>query len=215
MAGDDADAGPFSLIGRLRRSDSLQWFAELGIGYYPVVKRHVYNADYFAKYQGYATTALGQKLNALRLAMVRRHHEGQIVDVGIGCGSFIEAHGNAHGYDISPTAIRWLVARNLFRDPYRANVGVVTMWDSIEHIEDFPYLLSSINRFVFISTPIFDGLDHVLRSRHYRKDEHFWYFTRDGLTLLMARLGWCLVESNDMETSAGRDRIGSFAFARS
>ena len=210
----DVQPRPYSLIGRLRQGDSLQWFAELGIGYYPVLPCGVYDADYFAKYQAYAATPLGQELNRLRVAMVRRHFGGEVIDVGIGCGSFIEAHGNARGYDISPPAIGWLIERSKFRDPYKRGAEAVTMWDSMEHIENFDYLLAGISRFVFLSLPIFDGMEHVQRSRHYRKDEHYWYFTANGLTRLMARLGWRLVESNKAESKAGREHIGSFAFLR-
>lgn len=205
-----------ALIEDLRKLDALQWFAELGIGYYPVAAppESVYDDAYFQKYAGYAATPLGEKLNALRVGLVRRHYDGEITDIGIGSGAFVEAHGNARGYDIAYPAVRWLTMRGLFHDPYAHGVDAVTMWDSMEHIENFPLLLARARRFVFLSLPIFEGLNQALRSHHYRKDEHFWYFTSRGLTNLMARLGWTLLESNDAETKAGRDAIGSFAFRR-
>ena len=205
------------LIEDLRKLDSLQWFAELGIGYYPVAApaESVYGDDYFQKYEAYAATPLGEKLNVLRVGLVRRHYDGELTDVGIGSGSFIAAmDGETKGYDISLPALKWLNRKGLFHNPYTRGARAVTMWDSMEHIENFPVLLGNVRYFVFMSLPIFTGLDHVLRSRHYRKNEHCWYFTEDGLLRLMARLGWALLESNDAETRAGRDGIGSFAFRK-
>lgn len=205
-----------SLIRLLRTEDSLQWFVEFDIGFYPVPDiTLVYDEAYFAKYVGYAKTARGRLLNRQRVSLVRRHWPGAVVDVGIGCGSFIEAIGDdSKGFDINPAAVRWLIKHNCFRDPYLHGVDAATFWDSIEHIADFPSLLARVRQFVFISVPIFEGSAHVLRSKHYRRDEHYWYFTEAGLTRLMARLGWALVESNDAETRAGREGIGSFAFHR-
>jgi hypothetical protein len=206
-----------ALIEDLRKLDALQWFAELGLGYYPGAAplETVYGNDYFAKYVGYSQTHLGERLNRLRMALVRQYCTGDVVDVGIGCGSFVWAmQGQARGYDISQAAVRWLMQHDLFRDPYKHGCYAATFWDSLEHIENFPALLARVRSFVFMSLPIFDGPEHVLRSRHYRKDEHCWYFTEGGLTNLMARLGWTLIESNDAETKAGRDGIGSFAFRR-
>jgi hypothetical protein len=217
LAGSDAVPRLFPLIDTLRKRDSLQWFAELGLGYYPVQMRpvDVYNEAYFAKYQGYAETELGKRLNDIRIKFVRRFYDGNVVDVGVGCGSFVRAiGGGSRGYDISPTAVRWLIGEDLFRDPYKHGAEAVTFWDSMEHIEDFSALLDHVTRYVFVSVPIFKSLDHVLRSKHYRKIEHCWYFTSNGLVRLMSRLGWELIGANDDESRAGREHIGSFAFQK-
>jgi hypothetical protein len=54
----------------------------------------------------------------------------------------------------------------------------------------------------------------VLKSKHYRKDEHYWYFSKAGLIIFMDRLGWKLREVSDVETILGREGITSFAFRR-
>ena len=38
---------------------------------------------------------------------------------------------------------------------------------------------------MFISLPDIPGPDEVLKSKHYRKDEHYWYFSKEGLIIFM------------------------------
>ena len=40
---------------------------------------------------------------------------------------------------------------------------------------------SCVERLVFLCLPLFTGPEHVLRSKHFRPEEHCWYWTRDGL----------------------------------
>jgi Methyltransferase domain len=207
------DAPP--ILGMIAASH-LAWFPEVQIGYYPVPPAvNVYDDDYFAKYVAYAQTELGQRLTLARMALVNRHHgNGPLVDVGIGCGSFVDARENTHGYDINVRGIEWLNRRDLWWNPYTRRCRAISLWDVIEHIADFPALLARVDEFVFVSLPIFTGPDDVLLSRHYRRDEHVWYFTRDGFVRVMSGLGWQLLEENNDETRLGRDSIGSFAFRR-
>lgn len=203
------------LISQLRGAH-FQWFPELEIGYYPVSVPpwEVYNGDYFAKYEGYASTELGRILTSLRLELVRRHYHGPLLDVGIGSGDFVAARNGTWGFDINPAAVTWLNDRGLFADPYQESFASASFWDSLEHIADFPRILARVREWAFMSLPIFDGPDDVLRSKHYRKDEHCWYFTERGLIGLMARFGWAVAEVSNRETMAGRWAIKSFAFKR-
>jgi hypothetical protein len=193
----------------------LTWFPEAGCGYYPVPPAvNTYDGAYFDKYAEYARTEMGGRLNAARMALVNRHHDGHLVDIGVGCGSFVEARANTHGYDINVKAIEWLNYRDLWWNPYVRPCQAVSMWDVLEHIHDFPALLDQVREYVFVSLPVFSGPEDVLKSRHYRKDEHVWYFTPLGFIRLMSGLGWRCIEMNDEETRIGRDSIGSFAFRR-
>jgi hypothetical protein len=193
----------------------LMWFPEAGVGYFPVSPAvNVYDEAYFNKYVEYARTEMGQRLTVARMALVNRHYQGHLVDVGIGCGSFIDARENTSGYDINIRAVEWLNRRDIWWNPYVRACQAVSMWDVLEHIADFPALLERVREFVFVSLPVFSGPDDVLRSRHYRTDEHCWYFTVEGLMHVMAGLGWQCLETNDEETRLGRDGIASFAFRR-
>jgi Methyltransferase domain len=149
-----------------------------------------------------------------RVDFVARHYDGFLCDVGIGSGAFIELRGNACGYDVCSAAIEWLRTRNLLVDPYRIAMPAISLWDVLEHIPEFWRLLRNVDQWLFVSLPIFTDARHALRSKHFRPDEHCWYWTRDGLVQMMRCLGFYLVEENDSETKLGREDIGSFAFTK-
>lgn len=199
----------------------LTWWPEIGVGYYPVEEgTKPYDSEYFARYQRQADTDIGRKLMDARVYFVARHYpRGPVVDVGIGSGAFIDARDAwgedlTFGYDVNPNALDWLEMRAAYLNVYRQRVEVITLWDVLEHIADFPRLLANVTTWAFVSIPIFRDCDHVLRSKHYRKDEHCFYFTADGLIGVMRDLGFECIEQNDMETQLGREDIGSFAFRR-
>lgn len=199
--------------------DHLTWYPELGIGWFPVkTGRAPYGQDYFEKLAGYAKTDIGRQLMRARCALVERHFQGTLIDVGAGCGAFIQERNKwrrtTYGWDICPATLAWLDERQLLVDPHVVPFYGASMWDVLEHIADFRPLLANIREWLFVSIPIFRDYNHVLVSKHYRKDEHFWYLTRDGLVSLMATLGFELVEENEIETKLGREDIGSFAFRR-
>lgn len=194
--------------------DSLVWLPEKGIGYYPV-SSNVYDASYFEKYGHYAETPMGRKITEERAALVRRHFTGNLLDVGIGSGQFVDSLPGAQGYDVNPDAVKWLKDRDRYADPYTGkSFACMTFWDSLEHIKDPTRILRYVKRWVFVSMPIYTGLEHLLSSKHFRKDEHFWYFTEKGLTGWFKTQGFQRVECNDSEIKAGREDIKSFAFRR-
>lgn len=198
-------------------TDKFEWSEELGVGFYPVQDpRPVYNADYFKKYLGYAKTEIGRKLTNARIDLVNRHvgETATVVDIGIGCGQFLAERPYTFGYDVNPTAIRCLLQKDLWWDPYQYEANVVTMWDSLEHMRWPEDLLRRVTSWVFVSIPIFANKEHALASKHFRTDEHYWYFTRDGLIALMKKRGYECIEQNPMEIQLGREDILSFAFMR-
>jgi len=191
--------------------NKLIWLPELGIGYYEV-EESPYDEHYFNKYASYEGSAVCNQLNKFRVDLVNKHHSGTVLDVGIGSGSFIMAHGNAFGTDINPAAIRWLKDHRLYQEPEKEEA--VTFWDSFEHIKDPACVLNHVSKWVFMSIPLFDSYSHVLSSKHFRKDEHYWYFTFNGLCLYMKMHGFDFIEFNRGETDIGREDIGSFVFKR-
>jgi hypothetical protein len=208
------------MVGRKKRAgmsdDGLRWSEEKGIGFYPVVPGDQYNVDYWNKYRGYAKTDLGVLLSRKRVDLVDKYADGKTtVDVGIGCGQFIEMRGGrTYGYDVNPVAIQWLLDRGLWWDPYFKDPDVACFWDSLEHVERPDQLVSRIRHAVVVSLPIFEGRAHILRSKHFRKDEHFWYFTEAGFIRWMNGLDFELAEKNRMEVECGREDIGTFVFVR-
>lgn len=200
----------------------LVWLPEKGMGYYPVAASdEPYDAAYFKRYGEMSETPLGKALTAARVSLVGDYWGADLVDVGIGSGAFV-SHRNSeisppfktYGYDVNPCAIDYLKARGLWRDPTGEQVDAVTFWDSLEHIPDPAEILARVRCRVFASVPIFTSASHVIRSKHFRKTEHRWYWTREGLVAWMGDHGWRLLTQNRMESELGREDIGTFVFAR-
>jgi Methyltransferase domain len=153
-----------------------------------------------------------------RFNFVEQHYRGTLIDVGIGSGAFIELRRDrrrtTYGYDVNPAGIAWLEERALLVDPYLVSFDALTLWDVLEHMPDFQSLLANVSEWLFVSLPIFRDAEHALRSKHFRSDEHYWYFTRDGLVAAMKMCGFALVTESVIETELGREDIGTFAFRR-
>jgi Methyltransferase domain len=177
-----------------------------------------YDQDYFDSFDRNARTELGRALMQARCNFVEQHYRGPLIDVGIGSGAFIEARRarqrTTYGYDVNPAGLAWLEQRMLLVDPHLVSFDAVTLWDVLEHIPDFQSLLANVKDWVFASLPIFRDAEHALCSKHFKPDEHFWYFTRDGLVDAMKLCGFAQVSESNVETELGREDIGTFAFRR-
>lgn len=203
-----------------KAASSLAWLPEHGMGYLPVTDSP-YDADYFAKYQGYAETQLGQDITAARLDLVRRYlsRRESVCDVGIGCGDFLKATCfhflTVGGWDVNPLGLDWLGLRNMRHNPYLWEIDALTFWDSLEHIPDVHRMIANARRWVFCSLPIVPGDGPPSPDwKHLRRDEHCWYFTRLGFVQWMDAQGFDCDEVNNVETRLGREDIETFVFRR-
>lgn len=191
----------------------LKWCESAGMGFYPVTESP-YDDAYFDKYVEMANTEMGVELTHARLAFVNKYAPtAPIVDIGVGSGQFMDAAG-ALGYDVNPTAVRMLIKKHAFLNPYSTFIKCATFWDSLEHIPDIDRILKHVTDYIFVSLPIFDDLDHVLRSKHFRPDEHCWYFTKSGFERFIAAHGFTVLEYSTIETEIGREGIGTFVCKR-
>jgi hypothetical protein len=172
-----------------------------------------YTTSYWEEFRQRDASSMGEMLTEARVAMVRRHYAGQVVDIGIGGGRFVE-YAAAQGYDVNTEANEWLRQREAFCDPYCRPVDAITCWDSLEHIPDPAALLAQVREWAFISIPIFEEGDGVPGSRHFKPGEHIWYFSHRGLIDWMLTKGFACMEHNDAETELGREGIRSYAFMR-
>lgn len=213
---DEALLAPF-------RKECLNWFAEAGFGYFEC-QAPVYDQAYFDRYAAQADSDIGHALNSFRCEIVARYWADGVLDVGIGSGAFLEAraqeeHGPERsadfGFDVNPAGVNWLEERGKFGDLYDA-VGwdAATFWDSLEHIRRPDLALAKVNLMAFVSIPIFDGPEHVLRSKHYRRDEHYFYFTRSGFLAWTAAQGFECLDVRATESAIGRDGIETFVLRR-
>lgn len=196
------------------QASSLVWLPEHGIGHYPVPDNRPYDADYFTRYQAMAETPMGQQLTAARIQLVVRHYQGPLLDVGIGSGQFVSGYPGALGFDVNPAGVAWLHQRNAYADLYANRWRALTMWDVLEHLDEPERAVQQATKFVFVSIPVFDNAEHVLRSKHFRPDEHIFYWTHEGLLKWFKAQGFTCVEHNTFESELGREGIGSYAFCR-
>lgn len=191
------------------------WSEELGQGWHSAQPMD-YTGNYFANYQALDNTPMGAALTRARIELVGKFvAPNTVLDIGIGGGRFVQESGG-YGYDVSAEAIKWLCTSRRHLDPYLpgVNVPAITCWDSLEHIPDPERLLSRVQRWLFVSMPIYTGLADVLQSKHYKPGEHLHYWTFEGFVNWCERQGFKLMECNHAETELGREGITSFAFKR-
>lgn len=199
--------------------EELSWCKNEDIMYQTDMSKSVeYDVNYYEKYVRYESTEIATKLNEGRRNITEKYCK-TILDIGIGSGEFIKSSKiKIYGYDINPVAIQWLKEKSLFQDPYQnmPHVDGLTFWDSLEHIPNPNELLSLVNsgQYAFISIPIFNDLKYVKKSKHYRPNEHYYYFTKNGMIKYMTDSNFSLIEIDDFETRAGREEILTFVFKK-
>lgn len=221
----------------LKPADLLTWHADLGYGFFPVNPGEwPYDASYVEKYEAMADTPMATELNAHRvfLALLAKTpfnvnaHVTNFIDIGPGDGAFMrrlskclpEGEDLVFGFDVNPVMVERLKADNRFATPQTEGAGsygqrwdVMTFWDSFEHIHRPDLTIQHANT-VAMSIPIFNNREHVLASKHFRPDEHVWYFTNAGIITFMARCGFECTMKSDKETRIGREGIMSYVFRR-
>ncbi len=174
-----------------------------------------YDEAYYDKCAGYEGLPIANKINRGRIAFVAKHYSGRVLDIGIGSGEFIKLRPNTYGFDVNPVAIEWLKRNDLWVERFDW-FSAFTFWDSVEHCKDPEEYLREIplHGFAFFSIPIFADVSRIRESRHYRPNEHLYYWTAPGFVEWLQRHGFLLLDHQDFETAAGRDNVHSFAFKR-
>lgn len=197
-------------------TDELLWDEQAGYGYYHVNNSGVYNDAYFDKYAGYEQSELGVRLNSERVKLAKLYsYGGGILDFGVGSGQFVRTV-DGKGYDVCEKAVSWLKKDGRWLSPWTDDLWgttLVTFFDSFEHEENIDELVRKVaGRNILISIPIFRDKAHVLASKHFRRDEHYHYFTREGLIKWFLRREYQLVWEGDFESKLGREDILTFVF---
>jgi len=184
-----------------------------GYWFYPVTD-FVYDKSYIDKYKTYAITPMGNKILKARLDILKQYTN--LLDIGIGSGNLIKNKPNSKGFDVNPEAIKELKTNNMWCNIYKDNLDefdAISFFDSFEHIE-FPELILNriTNQHIIIAIPIFKNFEDLINSKHFRKDEHFHYFTLFGFLYYMEELGFYCKEILDIEIKLGRESIYTFIF---
>jgi hypothetical protein len=190
----------------------------LGIGFLnpPENSHQVYDEGYWERYRGMIDTRIGKDLTAARIAIAKHFDIKplELVDIGVGNADFCDKFG-CYGFDINPEAVKYLKSTRKYYDVYGDiyKWKAMSMWDVLEHIVDASDVLSKTNMLI-MSTPIYRDMEHCLTSKHFRKDEHFWYFTVSGMIHYMSHFGFECKYYSTIESKLGREDIGSFVFKR-
>lgn len=176
-----------------------------------------YDAAYFDHYVSLEGTEIARRINSGRVAIVDKYvGKGSLVlDNGIGSGEFIRSRLNTHGRDVNQTAVRWLHKNDKVGGDL-SEYSAFTFWDVLEHI-DAPNVLFRRMRdgsHLFTCIPVMDDLKRIRESKHYKPNEHFYYWTEQGFVDWMALYRFRLLERQNFETEAGRVSIGTFAFKK-
>ena len=193
----------------------LAWDVNKEFGFLEITPRE-YGLEYFKKYVEYATTPMGKELTQARIEFVDKWHNGKLLDVGVGSGQFVMTRKDTLGYDINPIGVKLLKSIESYADIKDSIFSAYSFFDSFEHIRDPFDMLRFMNpkTKIFMSIPIFRDVSHVLRSKHFRPDEHFWYFTTQGLIRYMADYGFACLDVDNFEIRIGREDILSFVFEK-
>lgn len=190
---------------------------EKGWAYQTKVQTIQYDKEYWDKYVRYESNKLSPKLNLFRCNLAQKYGSS-ILDVGIGSGLFLKhLKCNKYGYDVNPIAINWLKQNKIYHDPYKNSnekIDCFCFWDVLEHIDHPQEILNRIkpDAYAIISMPIFKNLEYIKLSKHYRPNEHLYYFTTQGIINFMQINQFILKEISSAETELGREEILTFVF---
>jgi len=205
------------------RDGDLMLCRQHGIAYQADMQqgRVAYDDAYWDKVMAYEGSEIARAVIEGRVQMLRRHASPgeDVFDIGAGTGAFVRAAllagFNARGSDVMPSAIERLRAEGIYGD-MPSIADVVTMWDSVEHMERPDDQLDEIARgtVLLASVPIFRDLDSIRASKHYRPGEHLLHFTTQGFIDWLGMHGFRFSEFSLHEIDAGREDIGAFAFIR-
>ena len=133
---------------------------------------------------------------------------GPLLDVGAGKGRFVayarERGWDARGIEPSPRSTAPHVAAVALEDAAFADLGAVTLWHVLEHVEDPHAALRRIHGWLhpggalLVGVPDLDSLQaRVGGPRWYHLDlpRHRTHFTARGLQILLARAGFTVARA--------------------
>lgn len=200
---------------------------DVGHWFYPVNINpdEVYDREYVEKYNRYAITEMGDKILNFRSSFTKMMNPERfnIVDIGVGNGSFVEEIG-CYGFDVNKVMIDRMRKAGNFIDVYdkgelrKNNISIFCFFDSLEHIRKPEEILNNIpvGGVVVTSIPILpDERDYKIKDwKHARFSEHYHYFTNQGFINYMNKYGFMLKQFSKFETDVGRQDITTFGFCK-
>lgn len=183
-----------------------------------------YDGRYLARYQTpeYSESKTAQAVIRGRCEFLRQHVQKSttLMDIGACSGAFMKGALNAgyfaKGFDVIPEVVSRLKYDDAYSDD-ASRFEVITMWDSIEHMQDPEIWLSKIKQgaLLFLSVPIMEAISKVRDSKHYKPGEHLYYWTDEGFINWIGLYGFELIAKSNHEIAAGREEVGAYVFKKS
>jgi len=133
-------------------------------------------------------------------------HYKTVLDVGYGNGDFLETCRRQgmkpYGYDISGYPLPFGVAKA--EDLLGKHYDLITFFDSLEHFEDLEFVRELDCKYICISVPWSHypkdaSFEWFTTWKHLRPEEHYHHFTRRGLIKFMKRMGYVMLEYDNIE----------------
>lgn len=197
------------------KMNDLRVSIEMGWAFQANFNQYQYGENYWQNYINMESSETCGLLNKFRTQLAT-NYATSILDIGIGSGAFLKALDcKKAGYDVNPFGQKWLKDNNLWHNPYEKNNSEFNgfcFWDVLEHIENPSETLRLLpnDSYIFVSLPIFQSIEKIHLSKHYKPDEHLQYFTTAGFIKFMCLSGYSVVEIRSDETQIGRDNILTF-----
>jgi hypothetical protein len=197
------------------KMNDLQVNFDYGWAFQGEVTPYEYSDVYWQNYIQMENTETCKLLNNFRKSLVESYATN-VLDIGIGSGAFLKSLSiPKKGYDVNPHAEKWLKEQEIWHNPYEdsnASVDGFCFWDVLEHIENPSIILNNLpnKSFVFISLPIFNDLEKIHLSKHYKPNEHLQYFSTSGLMRFLGLHGFRTLEIRSDESQIGRENIITF-----
>ena len=159
------------------------------------MKSTVYDLEYHLKFVERANTELGKRIYQARWRLIEKHCYGKftLLDYGCASGAFHRSGNNGfecYGFDINPSCG--------FTEMPSEAIDILTLWDVIEHLPAPIWVIKEWKpEFIFIATPNIDAAPNDIKAwKHYRPDEHLYYFNLKGLSAMLMALGYEILEHN-------------------
>lgn len=163
-----------------------------------------YDFSYSDKYNKY-----GEKVNYishLRLGTLIGNINRiptSILDVGYGNGSFLKVCStiipSCNGYDISNYPVPDHITR--VTNITDAFYDVITMFDSLEHMEDINIISKLKCNYVMISVPwcTYESVEWFENWHHRRPNEHLWHFNDKALIAFFEKYNYTCTHTSNVE----------------
>lgn len=180
----------------------------------PFVYDEQYVKDRYVKYGDLCKTMGDIRLSFLLGAIKKKPKS--ILDIGYGNGAFLDICNNfgifTYGYDISGYEISqkhrvFLAYRDIFIDHH---FTVVSMFDSMEHMENPDEILKNIDtEYIIVSVPWYKpwmGDDWFISWKHKRDNEHLHHYSKDSLELFFDKYFYKLISYSHIEDLVRYDK---------